>query len=385
MTPSEQRDFFGETPETLEAWTESHALPRFAASQLLRWVYERGVTDAAAMSDLSKRAREIVAREFRFTGGVALASQCASDGTRKILLGWPESASEHGADDSSVTPLPVAAPPTRRTECVMIPSEERRTACVSSQVGCPVGCRFCASGIGGLEGNLTPAQILEQIHRLRLEPDVGRISHVVFMGMGEPLANLPAVTHAIRTLNAPWGFGISARRITVSTVGLPAAIRKFCEFDLPVTLALSLHAPNDDLRRQIIPWASYSTIAELLDACDEWFKRTGREITLEYIMLGGFNDRAEHAEELASLARRFRANVNLIRYNEVAGLPFNRPASADVLRFQEVLRERKVNAHIRASRGRDIDAACGQLRHKSLSGVGAKANTTAGASEEHSC
>ncbi len=373
--PRQPREFLAQTPESLEAWATESDLPRFVASQLLKWVYERGVTDPASMTDLSKRGRAAVARDFRFMHAVPLVSQLATDGTRKVLLGWPEetSAAEScavdGAPAATTLPLPTLGAPARRTECVMIPTDDRKTACVSSQVGCPVGCRFCASGIGGLEGNLSAAQILEQVHRLRLEPDIGRISHVVFMGMGEPLANLPAVTHAIRTLNAPWGFGISARRITVSTVGLPAAIRKFCEFELPVTLALSLHAPNDHLRREIIPWAQYSTVAELLDACDEWFRRTGREITLEYIMLGGFNDRAEHAEELASLARRLRANVNLIRYNEVDGLPYQRPRSEDVHRFQEVLRERRVNAHIRASRGRDIAAACGQLRHQSVSGL----------------
>jgi len=247
---------------------------------------------------------------------------------------------------------------------VMIPADPRRTACISSQLGCPVGCRFCASGIGGLEGNLTAGQIIEQVFHLSTLDAVERISHVVFMGMGEPLANLGAVSDAIRTLHAEWGFGISARRITVSTVGLPTAIRRFCDFELPVTLALSLHAPNDEIRRNIIPWADFSTIEELLDACDEWFRRTGREITLEYILLGGINDRAEHAEELSEHARRIHANVNLIRYNEVRGMPFQRPNSDCVLRFQEVLRERGVNTHIRASRGRDIAAACGQLRHE---------------------
>jgi 23S rRNA (adenine2503-C2)-methyltransferase len=197
----------------------------------------------------------------------------------------------------------------------------------------------------------------------RLE-GVGRVSNVVFMGMGEPLANFNNVTQAIRIMNAEWGLGIGARKITVSTVGLPPAIRKLCAFEIPVTLALSLHAPFDELRRKIIPWAEYSTIEELLDACQEWFVKTGREITLEYILLGGVNDRREHAEELARLARSMRANVNLIRYNEVEGVPFARPTSGDVHAFQEVLRAKHVNVHIRASRGRDIAAACGQLRHE---------------------
>jgi 23S rRNA (adenine2503-C2)-methyltransferase len=187
--------------------------------------------------------------------------------------------------------------------------------------------------------------------------------------MGEPLSNLGSVIPAIRTITALWGLGISARKVTVSTVGLPKAIDKLAEqLDLPVTLALSLHAPNDDLRRQLIPWAQYTTIKELLAACQRWFDKTGREITLEYTLLRGVNDQKEHAEQLAALAKTLRANVNLIRYNEVTGLPFGRPQTEDVRRFQEVLRARHINAHIRASRGRDIAAACGQLRHEAALG-----------------
>lgn len=185
------------------------------------------------------------------------------------------------------------------------------------------------------------------------------------MGMGEPLANFAPVVHAVRTLAAPWGMGISARKITISTVGMHRAIERLAdELELPVTLALSLHAPNDALRRELIPWAEFTTIEQLLTACDKWFRKTGREITLEYIMLGGVNDRTGHAEELAAVAKTLRANVNLIRYNEVSGLPFARPETEDVRRFQEILRARGVNTHIRASRGRDIAAACGQLRHE---------------------
>jgi 23S rRNA (adenine2503-C2)-methyltransferase len=355
--PTERTAFLELDPPALEAWCQARGLPRFAARQMLEWVYAKGVVDPAAMTNLSRAARDLVAHEMDFLQGRELRSLEATDGTRKLLLGWP---------GPGVT-LPVLGVATgRETECVMIPADDRRTACVSSQMGCPVGCRFCASGLDGVEGNLSAGRIVEQVLRLGLQPGVGRITNVVFMGMGEPLANFAAVTSAIRTINAPWGLGIGARRITISTVGLPAAIRKLCEFELPVTLALSLHAPNDELRRQIIPWAEYSTIDELLDACDEWFRKTGREITLEYILLGGFNDRAEHAEQLAQLARTLRANVNLIRYNEVDGLPFHRPDDHDVLAFQGVLRRANVNTHIRASRGRDIKAACGQLRHESL-------------------
>jgi 23S rRNA (adenine2503-C2)-methyltransferase len=345
---------------SLTAEVEAMGLPRRTAPQLLKWIYEKGVTDFEKMSDLSKDARAQVAARFATLQGSVIRHQVATDDTQKLLIEWA------AADDvPAETALRLVGTATdRQTETVLIPTEDRRTACVSSQVGCPVGCKFCASGLGGLDGNLTAGRIVEQIWRLGRLPGVGRVSNVVFMGMGEPLANFNNVTQAIRTLNAEWGLGIGARKITVSTVGLPPAIRKLCTFDIPVTLALSLHAPFDELRRQIIPWAEYSTISELLDACQEWFVKTGREITLEYILLGGVNDRREHAEELARLARTMRANVNLIRYNEVAGVPFSRPKHDDVHVFQEVLRAKHVNVHIRASRGRDIAAACGQLRHE---------------------
>ena len=364
--------FFEFDPTTLAAWAAARKMPAFVTKQIMEWVYTKGVIVPAQMTNLSKLNRERLEQEMIFEQGRVEAEMSASDGTQKLLLAWPDSSKR------ATSQLPIVNNPStdRTTECVMIPNPERKTACVSSQVGCPVGCKFCASGIGGLEGNLTRGRIVEQAWRLGRLKGVERISHVVFMGMGEPLANFSAVTDAIRTLNAPWGMGISARRITLSTVGLPSAIRKLVGFEIPVTLALSLHAPNDEMRRKIIPWAEYSTIEELLDACDEYFRATGREITLEYIVLGGFNDRPEHADELSVLARRLRANVNLIRWNEVADLPFRRPLTEDVLQFQEVLRNRGVNVHIRASRGRDIAAACGQLRHEVKMGSAVKTSSS---------
>ena len=356
------------TPESLAEWGAGLGWPAYRARQALEWVYAKGVVDPGAMTSLPARDRAALAERMTFLSGDTVESQLATDGTRKLLVEWSDGG-RPGGDRAAGASLPVlgapAGDPARQTECVMIPTERRRTACISSQVGCPVGCRFCASGLGGLDGNLSAGRIVEQVWRLGRLEGVGRITNVVFMGMGEPLANYGAVTRAIRVITADWGLGIGARRVTVSTVGLPAAIERLAErFELPVTLALSLHAPDDDLRRSLIPWAEYTTIDELVGACAKWFERTGREITLEYILLGRVNDRAEHAEALARIARRIRANVNLIRYNEVEGLPFDRPADGDVRAFQRVLRDRGVNAHIRASRGRDIAAACGQLRHE---------------------
>ncbi len=367
---------FGFTPESLAEWCTARSMPPFRAKQILDWVYAKGVVDPEAMSNLSKRERETLRNEISFLSGDVLAHQHASDDTQKLLVQWTDGDDRpvSTAPEAGTLALPVLGqhvePDTRRqTECVMIPTDDRRTACISSQVGCPVGCRFCASGLSGLDGNLSAGRIVEQVWRLsRLLRDadpIGRVTNVVFMGMGEPLSNLAGVVPAVRTIAAPWGLGISARRITISTVGLPKAIEKLAEqLDLPITLALSLHAPTDEIRRQLIPWAEYTTIDELLDACRKWFHQTGREITLEYTLLRGINDRPQHAKQLAELAQTLRANVNLIRYNEVDGLEFKRPRTEDVREFQMVLQAARVNAHIRASRGRDIAAACGQLRHE---------------------
>jgi 23S rRNA (adenine2503-C2)-methyltransferase len=422
---------FEHTPQTLAVWCEQQGMPRFRAKQILGWVYEKGVGDAQRMTDLSKRDRDVIEREMQFVSSSIVRHQGASDGTQKLLMQWKDYAQE-GAGDAPASQSEASSPTsavslpqlseaasaagslnqikldqTKQTECVMIPAQDRRTACISSQVGCPVGCKFCASGLGGLDHNLSAGRIVEQVWRLRElmgkmiaegrgrellpkqteEPDVDdpsagaresdeqpaapgllpfpRITNVVFMGMGEPLSNLAAVVPAIRTICSLDCLGISARKVTVSTVGLPKAIERLAEqLDLPVTLALSLHAPNDELRRELIPWAEYTTISDLLASCQKWFEKTGREITLEYTLLRGVNDRPQHAAELAKLAKTLRANVNVIRYNEVAGTPFARPLDQDVRAFQAALRDKNINAHIRASRGRDIAAACGQLRHE---------------------
>lgn len=387
---------FDLTLDELQTWCVERRMQKFRAAQIMEWVYEKGVADPAAMSNLSKLDRDTLAAHMTFLSGAIVRRQSATDGVDKLLIEWDDAEKSRGSESgTALTVLETARGDTsRQTECVMIPTEDRRTACISSQIGCPVGCRFCASGLGGLDGSLSAGRIVEQVWLLQKqlrEPDAARgavaipgaparkpprISNVVFMGMGEPLANFANVTRAIRIMNSPWGFNISARKITISTVGLPQAIERLAgEFDLPVTLALSLHAPTDLIRRELIPWAQYTTIKDLLASCQKWFEKTGREITLEYTLLRGVNDRPEHAAELATLARTLRANVNLIRYNEVEGLPFKRPLDDHVREFQELLRARGINVHIRASRGRDIKAACGQLRHESAarpSGAGAQ-------------
>jgi 23S rRNA (adenine2503-C2)-methyltransferase len=336
-------------PPEFDRLTADWGWPRYRAQQVRQWVYEKGVGQAQEMTNLSKFDRERLAANVTFARSKIVRHQSSEDGTQKLLLEW---------DDGSGKPA--------NAETVMIPDGDRRTACVSSQVGCPVRCTFCASGMAGLKGNLGADQIVEQLFALNqvLKSKGERITNIVFMGMGEPLSNYQNLMRAIHVMHDPKCYNIGARKITISTVGVPARMRELAEEELPLNLAISLHAPNEPLRRKLIPWAEHFALEDILDAARYYFDRTGREITLEYILLHGVNDLPEHARELGQLCKTLRANVNLIRYNEVEGLPYGRPKAQDVLTFQGVLRANGVNAHVRKSRGRDIDAACGQLRRK---------------------
>lgn len=338
--------FFDLTRDQVVEWIAALGQPNYRADQVLRWVYQDGATDYEQMSNLPKGLRSQLAAELPLYRSQVLRTQESQDGTIKRLLQWPDEAT---------------------SECVMIPDEDRRTACISTQVGCPVGCVFCASGVGGLQRQLSAGQIVEQAMRVRqlVDPD-HRLSNVVFMGLGEPLANYAATVQAIRTINAEWGLRVGARKITVSTVGLPAQMKRLADEKMQITLAISLHAPTDELRRELIPWAERVSIESLIDAGRYYFEQTGREVTLEYILLGGVNDSVEHAEALARIARQIRSHVNLLAYNPVEGLPYHRPSNSACVRFLDTLRAHGVNAHIRKSRGLDIDGACGQLRRREL-------------------
>jgi 23S rRNA (adenine2503-C2)-methyltransferase len=349
--------------EELNAVLAGWDWPAYRGKQIWEWLYQKLISDPAQMTNLSKAVRDRLTQEFDFSRADITTRQQSEDGTLKLLLTWKLPPTEKI--------MPVDGNP-RRTlgsaETVMIPDERRRTACVSSQIGCPVGCKFCASGIDGLQRNLTAGQIVEQVFALNLElaPAKERITNIVFMGMGEPLANYANVLKAVRILHDPNGFNIGARKITISTVGVPARMRQLAEEDLPLNLAISLHAPEEALRRQLIPWAEHFSLDEILDAARYYFDKTGREVTLEYILLAGVNDQPHHAQKLARLCKTLRANVNLIRYNPVADLGFERPEAKSCVDFQNILRNAGVNAHLRKSRGRDIDAACGQLRRKTI-------------------
>jgi 23S rRNA (adenine2503-C2)-methyltransferase len=279
------------------------------------------------------------------------------------------------------------------TECVLIQDEDRHTACISTQVGCGMGCVFCASGLNGVERNLTTGEIVEQLVRLRNlvgvrnsefgvrnenptasggsdsafrtpRSELGRLTHVVVMGMGEPLANLDNLLAALEVAGDENGLGIGARHITISTVGLPAKIRRLADLGKQYHLAVSLHAPNDPLRTEIVPTNAKTGIPDILAAADYFFETTGRQVTYEYVVLGGQNDQPEHAKQLALLLKGRKAHVNLIPWNDVTGLTHRRPRDEDLAGLIETLRRAGVSVKVRKRKGSEIDAACGQLRRE---------------------
>jgi 23S rRNA (adenine2503-C2)-methyltransferase len=257
----------------------------------------------------------------------------------------------------------------RLVECVLIQQDGRRTACISTQVGCGMGCVFCASGLEGLERNLTAGEMLEQLVRLRSLPAPGqtgptRLTHLVVMGMGEPLANLSALLEALEVATAEDGLGIGARHVTVSTVGLPAKMRRLADLGKQYHLAVSLHAANDALRTRIVPTNAGTGLAAILEAADYFFERTGRQVTYEYALLGGVNDSVSHGRELARLLRGRHAHVNVIPFNDVEGLPYRRPTPDALAAFLAPLRQHGISVKVRKRKGSEIDAACGQLRRR---------------------
>ena len=295
------------------------------------------------MTDLPKGLRSELDAAFDFYRTKTIATQHSEDGTQKLLLQLPDGG---------------------RIECVLLRDGPRRSICVSSQVGCAMGCVFCASGLDGVERNLTRGEILEQMLKLqRLLPAEERLSHIVMMGMGEPLANLPRVLDALSVAkDSEIGLGISPRRITISTVGLPQSIDKLAEDKSPYHLAISLHAPNDTLRNQLVPVNKKIGIASILEAADRYFDATGRRLTFEYVLLKDLNDSQQCAEQLVKLLRGRTAMLNVIPYNPVPGLPYETPTAEVIHQFRRILMEAGINVMFRQRKGDDIQAACGQLR-----------------------
>ncbi len=337
----------GRSAAELESWAVAQGQKAFRGRQLHDWLYAKGARSLADITVLPKAWRASLKAEGVEVGRLKeVHRSVAADATTKLLL---------STDDGETI------------ETVGIPTDQRLTVCVSSQVGCPMACRFCATGKGGLQRSLRTHEIVDQVLSVREVMD-RRPSHIVFMGMGEPLLNSQAVLDAIRCLNDDLGIG--QRRITVSTVGVPKTLPQLAELALATlgraqfTLAVSLHAPNQALREELIPTAHAYPYEALLEDCRHYLAVTGRRVSFEYILLGGLNDAPEHAAELADRVGGFQSHVNLIAYNPIEEEEFQRPTRSRIETFQRVLERRGVAVSLRASRGLDQNAACGQLRRQ---------------------
>jgi len=338
----------------LEAFVAGLGAKPFRARQLMKWIYRRGEHDFARMTDLARDFRERLGEVAEVRPLEIVTAQASADGTRKWLLRAPGATGIEQA-----------------IETVFIPEPGRGTLCISSQVGCALDCSFCSTAQQGFNRNLTAAEIVGQVwlanRELGMQPDENRvITNVVFMGMGEPLANYRAVLPAMQVLLDDIGYDLSRRRVTLSTSGLVPQIYRLAE-DCNVALAVSLHAPNDRLRDELVPINRRHPIADLLAACWHYLERqNGRNITFEYVMLDGINDRPEHARELARLLVGHEAKVNLIPFNTFPGTRYRRSPPAVIARFRDLLLAAGVMVTTRRTRGDDIDAACGQLKGQVL-------------------
>jgi 23S rRNA (adenine2503-C2)-methyltransferase len=343
-TPSAPTDLKDLSVAELQTWLGELDVEGYRARQVARWVFKRGAASVAEMTDVPNALRQTLEQRAQITQLPGPELYQASDGTRKL---------RYQLDDGAVI------------ESVLIRQPRRLTLCLSTQAGCRMGCAFCLTAKGGLRRHLRPAEIVDQIiqARRRLEPGE-QLTNLVFMGMGEPLDNYQHTVQALRLITHPDAVGFSPRRITVSTSGVVPAIKKFGAEGLRVNLAVSLNAPNDAIRSQLIPLNKRWPMAELLAACREYPLPPSRRITFEYVLLAGVNDRPAHAEEVARWLKGLRCKVNLIPFNEFPGVAFHRPSPETVKRFQAILLAHYLTATIRESRGREIGAACGQLAER---------------------
>jgi 23S rRNA (adenine2503-C2)-methyltransferase len=336
----------------LEVWLAARSEPAYRANQTLKWLYQKRIGRFQEMSDLSEKLRTELDQEFILKTLSCVRTTGSRDTTQKFLFALK--------DDTCIESVLIPASP-----ALYGSSSDRRTNCISTQVGCAYGCKFCASGLEGWTRNLEPAEIVEQV--LQVEALSGeKINNIVFMGMGEPLANYENLLRAIEIIRAPWGVGIGARHITVSTSGLAPRIRDLAEQPLQIRLAISLHGATDEVRQRIMPINRKFNVTTLMDACAYYCERKGQRITFEYILIEQVNDQLDQAMELAKLARRLGAKVNVIPYNTVPGLNWNRPSQTRQQAFFRALRKCGVDATIRREKGHDIDAACGQLRLQTM-------------------
>ena len=336
--------------EELADFLQKHGAPSYRAKQITDWIYKKRVASFDVMTDLPNELRAQLTAEFDTPKIEVVRVLGSKDTTQKFLFRL--------RDQNLIESVLIPASPALYGQ----PSD-RRTVCVSSQVGCAYGCKFCASGLDGFTRNLDAAEMVQQLIEIE-KISREKIDNVVFMGMGEPLANMQSLLRAIRIINAPWGLGIGARHITVSTSGLAPQIRELANEPAQFRLALSLHGATDEVRGQIMPVNKRYPLKVLLEACDYYVAKK-RRITFEYILIAGVNDTDEQARELARIARRLSAKINLIPYNIVEGLDWSRPSRERQEKFQSILRKQDVVATLRREKGHDIAAACGQLRLQS--------------------
>ncbi len=338
------------TLEEVEERLRALEQPGYRAKQVAQWIYGKRVKSFAEMSDLPAVLREKLAGEFGFSGLEPVRTLGSKDTTLKYLFRLD--------DGALIESVLIPASPALYGE-----ASDRMTLCVSTQVGCAYGCKFCASGLDGWSRNLHAGEIVDQV--LRIEELSGeKINNIVFMGMGEPLANFANLMKAIAIINAPWGVGLGARHITISTSGLAPQIKQLADQPLQVRLAISLHGATDEVRQQIMPVNKKYPLATLLEACAYYTQRKKQWLTFEYILIEGVNDRPEDAAALARVARKVKAKVNCIPYNKVEGLDWIRPSEARQDAFMAVLEAARLPATIRREKGHDIAAACGQLRRQ---------------------
>jgi len=321
--------------------------PAYRADQILQWAYQKGANSFDEMTNLSAGLRQKLAESFELCALRNVRTRSATDTTEKFLFELH--------DGSLIETVLIPATPGLTT------SSDRHTVCVSTQVGCAYGCKFCASGLDGVKRNLTAAEIVDQVVAVcRITHQ--RVTNLVIMGMGEPLANYDQLLRAIRIINAPWALGIGARKITVSTVGLVPRVRQLADEPLQIRLAVSLHGATDEVREKIMPVNKKYPLKELLAACDYYVNTKKRMMTFEYILIDGVNDSLEQAHKLGAIANRLHAKVNLIPYNPVEGLPWKRPGRDRCKMFQHTLKSHGITGTLRMEKGTDINAACGQLR-----------------------
>ena len=337
------------TLDGLRAWAADNGEPGFRADQLFDWLYVKRADDFSAMTNLPLQLRNKLAEQFSFVTLKEITRMQSSDGTIKLLFGLH--------DDHAI-------------ETVVMKHNYGNSVCVTTQVGCRIGCTFCASTLGGLKRNLTAGEIVAQVvHAQRLlDPDDGRVSSIVVMGSGEPFENYEALMDFLRVMIDGKGLNIGQRHITVSTSGIVPSIYKFADENTQINLAISIHAPNDALRSKLMPVNRRFPFAEVMDSLKYYWNKTGRRITFEYALIGSVNDRPEHAEELADVLNEsgILCHVNLIPVNYVPERNYVRTPRDDIFEFQRILERKKINATIRREQGGDIAAACGQLRAKHM-------------------